>query len=437
MKKLFADKIHAGELYKQLIELSKFGAKPGETYGSRAAGSTGDLESAEWMAKHFEKAGLKVHKEPFRSIVFHERKSHLEVGRQDFPARAFFYSNTTAQEGLEAEVVQLNYGETGDYEGIDVKGKIVVIKRDDKEIKENFWDEMLIALENQVAGLIMVDYSDNIFIPTFETGYFDPDKRLRTYDEDIFPAMVIGKSAGETLSDLINSGVKIVKMFIDAYFGPGEPVNVHGVWEGSDPALKNETILIYGHRDTVGNPGSADNGTGQVCLLALARALKDEKMKRTVEFISLDHEEQLACLGSKFYIEQHSDELQNIKAAFELDMPLGTGMMVITGGDFRETQIHYPPELVDYSVRSADELGYFMDKGWAGLGTPDSGRMLKAGIPTVWFWAHMVEDFMHTGEDVPEKIDVNSMKPFTEVMASMIYELANCEDISKTVKIHK
>src|SRR5262249_24913884 len=85
--------------------------------------------------------------------------------------------------------------------------------------------------------------------------------------------------------------------------------NVAGLVEGSDPALKAETIVFSGHYDHDGvGPagilhGADDNGSGTVGVVELARAfaMNPVKPKRSLLFIVFAAEER-GLLGSYYYV---------------------------------------------------------------------------------------------------------------------------------------
>src|SRR5205807_4102698 len=85
--------------------------------------------------------------------------------------------------------------------------------------------------------------------------------------------------------------------------------NVAGLLEGSDPALKAETVIFSGHFDHDGiGPlgilhGADDNGSGTVGVVELARAfaLNPVKPKRSLLFIVFAAEER-GLLGSYYYV---------------------------------------------------------------------------------------------------------------------------------------
>jgi hypothetical protein len=86
-------------------------------------------------------------------------------------------------------------------------------------------------------------------------------------------------------------------------------INVVGMIEGSDPALKSEAIVIGAHLDHTGRSedyifnGSDDNGSGSVGVLNLARAFSSnpKKPKRTVVFALWTAEEK-GLLGSEYFV---------------------------------------------------------------------------------------------------------------------------------------
>ena len=111
--------------------------------------------------------------------------------------------------------------------------------------------------------------------------------------------------------------VDIVRKEVPAY-------NVIGVLEGSDPVLKNETIVIGAHYDHLGRGGEGsgslapssgeihhgadDNASGTAGLLELARIFmhNDRRPKRTMVFIAFGGEEE-GLLGSNLLRQSSAD----------------------------------------------------------------------------------------------------------------------------------
>jgi len=83
--------------------------------------------------------------------------------------------------------------------------------------------------------------------------------------------------------------------------------NVIGILEGSDPALKEELIIIGGHLDHLGRcyeimPGANDNASAVSVVMGIAEALAEcpVKPRRSVMFLCFGAEEQ-GVAGSEYY----------------------------------------------------------------------------------------------------------------------------------------
>jgi hypothetical protein len=107
-------------------------------------------------------------------------------------------------------------------------------------------------------------------------------------------------------------------------------VNVIGVIRGSDPALKNEYVLVDGHYDHlgIGRPvkgdsiynGADDDASGVTAVLEIARQMmKGPKPKRTVVFAAMMGEE-VGLLGTNWYIAHPAIPLERMAANLEIEM---------------------------------------------------------------------------------------------------------------------
>ncbi len=103
--------------------------------------------------------------------------------------------------------------------------------------------------------------------------------------------------------------------------------NIVGLLEGSDPALKAETIVFSGHFDHDGTAsggiyhGADDNGSGTVGVVALAHAFATNpvKPKRSLLFIVFAAEER-GLLGSYYYVSHPLRPLATTRAHINFDM---------------------------------------------------------------------------------------------------------------------
>ena len=137
--------------------------------------------------------------------------------------------------------------------------------------------------------------------------------------------------------------------------------NVAGLLPGTDPRLRDETILVTSHYDHLGSqegktyPGANDNGSGTVAMVEVARLLAGTRLARSVLFVSFGSEEQL-MLGSYHYVAHPLRPLATTRAVINLDMigrneehtPESLGAYEITAG--RSDQLNlvgaaYSPDL--------------------------------------------------------------------------------------------
>jgi Zn-dependent M28 family amino/carboxypeptidase len=103
--------------------------------------------------------------------------------------------------------------------------------------------------------------------------------------------------------------------------------NVLAVFEGSDPSLKNQFVVVsahYDHGGVIGDriyPGADDNASGTVAVLEIARAFVRGgiRPRRSILFIVFDAEER-GVLGSGFYITHPVVSLENTVADLNMDM---------------------------------------------------------------------------------------------------------------------
>jgi aminopeptidase YwaD len=111
--------------------------------------------------------------------------------------------------------------------------------------------------------------------------------------------------------------------------------NVVGIINGSDPVLKNETIVIGAHYDHLARVGEGslatregeihhgadDNASGTAGLLELARIFSsyEHRPRRTIVFIAFSGEEE-GLLGSNYYVNHPLRHLENTVAMINMDM---------------------------------------------------------------------------------------------------------------------
>lgn len=113
-----------------------------------------------------------------------------------------------------------------------------------------------------------------------------------------------------------------------------EPIasdNIIGIYEGSDPKLKDEYVVMSAHLDHVGigravegdriYNGAMDDASGVASMIEIARLLKESRAtpKRSILFVAVTAEER-GLLGSKYFAARPTVPFDRIVGNINLDM---------------------------------------------------------------------------------------------------------------------
>ncbi len=171
-------------------------------------------------------------------------------------------------------------------------------------------------------------------------------------------------------------------------------INIAGMIEGSDPALKKKAIVISAHYDHlgIGNEingdkiynGAMDNGTALAAMMELAAyySRHPEKAKMTLIFTAVDAEEE-GLLGSLYFARNPSVPTEDIVANinYEMSNPWGrTRDILVIGGS--------QSQLGDIARGLTNDLGLIL----TGDTVPEQGYFFRSdqfsfareGIPALW-----------------------------------------------------
>lgn len=217
----------------------------------------------------------------------------------------------------------------------------------------------------------------------------------------------------------------------------GKPTqNVVAIIEGSDPALKNEYIVIGAHYDHLGRStisaldpdardairnGADDNASGTAAVLELARIFSIERPRRSILFAHFSGEEQ-GLLGSQYFVDNPPVPLAQVKAMLNFDM---VGRMksneVMVFGTATASEL---PSLIDSANISGGALE--VRGSGDGFGSSDHSSFYAKGIPVVHFFTDLHADYHRASDDV-EKINLGGQArivDFAYRLADLIEERA-------------
>ena len=233
---------------------------------------------------------------------------------------------------------------------------------------------------------------------------------------------------------------------------PISSANVVGVYEGSDPRLKDEYVVMSAHLDHVGvgravngdaiYNGAMDDASGVASMIEIARLLKESnaKPKRSILFIAVTAEEK-GLLGSKYFAGRPTVPFENIAANINLDMFLPL----------------YPLKVIEVQGVAESSLGASVRAAAKEHGVevqtdrePDQNRFIRSdqysfirrGIPALAFkfgyefgsreeqirrdW---VRDVYHKpNDDLTQPVDLEAAARFNRVILSLLQRVANDDE---------
>ena len=451
----------------------------------------GDLDS---YFQRFELVTAKLGESNKLLIGTSDARRMVKLGEEFYPL------NFSANAELKARgSILVGYGVTApeydwdDYKGRDVKGAVVIAFDGDPEAdnpKSPFdgWvtseyayarKKALIAQQHGAAALLIVNIRPrNGRGPGFAANYWPKTTpridrfQLATDTEKIrIPVLQINVAVAEYI---LGASLEPLQKQADAsagqvYIAATAPIelaasvsrttiidrNLVAKIEGSDPALKDEAVIVSAHYDHDGADGTRvfngadDNGSGTVAVLEIAQAYVNaakagQRPKRTVIFAIWGSEER-GLLGSWAWVANPLWPLEKTVASLNMDM-IGRNEEVPEGGGPRffglkpQTSASnansvnimgysFNPELSDM-VKTANKetdltLKMDYDNNKANLlRRSDQWPFLQHRVPSVFFNTGLHPDY-HTTGDRPERIEYPKMERIVKLVYQSSWDVAN------------
>lgn len=338
-------------------------------YGLTPAGDNGTyLQRIQFRQSYLDQAS------PVMSISHESGTEQLSYPNDFLVGANAVYTDANVQ----GEMVFVGYGivapelDHDDYQGIDVKDKIVVTlagkpKSFPSEEGAHFGsrsEKRAHAVKNGAIGFITIStptaekvrpYQNLLnYIHTPSVRWLDDNGQPKNVFPQIKNAAYLSQGAAEKLFVGAQQSLADIYAQLENDESPaGFPLagsvtinsrsehkqisspNVVGIVEGSDPKLKNEYIVYSAHSDHIGiartvkkdkiNNGAMDNATGTSVMLETARLFSQaaERPKRSILFVAVTGEEK-GLLGSDYYAQNPTVPHSAMVANVNLDMPILT-----------------------------------------------------------------------------------------------------------------
>jgi Zn-dependent M28 family amino/carboxypeptidase len=434
-----------------------------DEYEGRAPGSEGGKLTKNFISKTFKDYGLlpvdksyflevpavniDLSPNSFFSISFRNSDENLEPGKDV----VFWTKRTTDYEKIRSsDLIFVGYGivapeyNWNDYDGIDVKGKTVVMLINDPGFASGsprlfngramtYYGRWTYKFEEAArqgaAAAIIVHDEEPASYPwsVVESSWSGPQLSLQRSNNDSQPIQLESWIHKDKLNELLKySGFNLESLQEIALSKTFKPFNLRGLQLNSDiynqvnyftshniGAIKkgskypDEYILFTAHWDHIGinndikdgsdniYNGAVDNATGVAALLELSKRFSLKETDRSILFLSVTLEES-GLLGSEYFANNSPIPLRNIVAGFNFDAIHPSGLsndMVVIGYGASELEDLLELELIKQNryvnPDPTPEKGFFYRS--------DHISFAKRGVPMLY--SNNGSDLVEGGRD--------------------------------------
>lgn len=439
----------------------------------RGSGSEGNRKAAEYLAEQFKSFGLKpagddgtyfqafdfvsaVRLGAKNSFVVESSRGKKTAVKLDEEYRPLGFSSDGMVSG---ELVFVGYGISAeekaydDYKDIDVTGKIAVALRfgpDGNDLHSDlyrftsFRNKARIAREKGAVALVIVDGTEDELVKlaydqsfsgsgipcvsmkrSVLEGWLKPLKKELQGIQDSIKAN--RRTQSFAITDVkATLETELIKIY-------SKSANVLGYYEGSDPQLQHEVVVMGAHFDHLGygGPGSGslapdahevhngadDNASGTSAMLELAQRFSSDRksLTRTMLFAGFSGEE-MGLLGSAHYVSKPYFPLDKTIAMFNMDMVGRMEKNTVTVQGFGTSPMWN--ELLQKWNSGDDTLTIKTVED--GVGPSDHSSFYSKDIPVLFFFTSLHSDY-HRPSDDWEKLNYEG----EQKIVRMIYDIAN------------
>lgn len=401
----------------------------------RAAGSENGRRMAEYSRDAMRAAGLadaQVHELPALVSFPEHAELRIEAPRQvAVQANTLGHSVETLADGLSGELVYVGSGSWADFEGKDVRGKIVLTEL---SYSPGRHEKQRIAAMKGAIGAVMMNWGhpENAAVPfgSVKPVWGNPTPETYKTEMAAIPCIGISRVAGLQLKDLCQQGP--VKVWFRTHVTNGwRPVQITTArLPATQGAERDDFILVGGHQDSWPGEAATDNAAGNAIMIELARVFRphQQRLRRGLMFGFWTAHETGTMAGSTWFADRNWDTLRDHACAYlQIDQPSCTGTtqwhttsnVELKAFHQREEKALLPDREITWKRVAKSGDASFIGLGipmFQGEGAFTEAELKATALATRGWWHHSVECTI-------DKVDFDYMQDHLRVYAAYLWEL--------------
>ena len=402
----------------------------------RAAGSRNGKRMAEYSRDAMIKAGVDntvIHELP-AIVSFPE---HAEF-RVEAPTEMAVQANTlghslqTMPEGVSGELVYVGSGACEEYEGKDVRGKIILTELSYSPARH---EKQRIAGLKGAIGAVMMNWGppDNEAVPfgSVKPVWGNPTPENYKTEMPTLPCVGIARVAGLKLKEMCAKGP--VRVWFRTHVENGwRPVQITVGEIAADNAPEaGDFVMVGGHQDSWPGEAATDNAAGNACMIELARIFNKHRgsLRRGLLFGFWTAHETGTMAGSSWFADHAWEKLREHAVAYlQIDQPacVGTTTRWGTSSNAELKNFHQKVEKAHLGDRDIywRRVAKNGDSSFFGVGIPmlhgegsfTEKELKDTALANLGWWHHSIENRL-------DKLDWDWMQVHLQVYAAYLWEL--------------
>ncbi len=428
MPSKIVDEVSGSELKRHLESIAQY---------VRLSGTEDEAKAFDYIESELKKFGYDVNRYESDALIGYPGKSSLEIVSPEsisIPCNGYSLSPLTSDAGISGELVYVGAGRASDYQGVDVRGKIVIsdgLAMPDK------------TLASQDAGAIGQIHINDEYIhemcispvwgtPIPETAHLLPK----------IPAVAVTKADGDKIRAAMEQGTVTVRMMTQPFKAWTKIPTLTGDISGT----KEDTYVMFnGHVDSW-HYGAMDNGTANATMMEVARLLAEHRneLYRGVKMAFWSGHSHGRYASSAWYADTFWHDLHERCAVnVNIDSVGGNGAVILSEAPVMAETYGFAKEVMKETVDvdlDYRRMSRSSDQSFWGHGIPtvlaslseqsiEDSEMFKAmasllgggakGGGLGWWW--------HTTEDTLDKINHEYLVRDARVYAEAMWRLCTME----------